>query len=296
MPAVAQAELRRLPAIDGSSLALNDKQAGEGGVQPASHYQLPDNSLADLDVPTTVWRQTTSDAGSLWQDVCDDHANFYTWKNTGMTAGVFTIGALMAHSDADQEMRNAWQEDVRSDSWDNASNIAHEFGEGKYVVAASVTAAGVGYLLSNTATGETVGEWGNRSTRGLLVGFPSLLILQRATGAHRPEESSAESDWIPFSDENGVSGHAFVGAVPFICAAQMTENRYASAALYACASLTGASRINDDAHYLSQVMLGWWLAHLACKSVDETETEERAVQVIPVPTPSGIGIGVQWQH
>jgi membrane-associated phospholipid phosphatase len=297
LPTTTQDELSRLPPVAAENSTSTLAVTAAGLVQPTSHYQLPDESSTEVDEDLTVWCQTKSDTCTLWTDICSDHCNFYTWKNAATTTGVFGVGAILAHTDADHAFRNAWQEDVRSNSWDNMSSVAHEFGEGKYVIAATVAAAGVGYLTSHTAAGETVGEWGYRSTRSLLVGFPTLLFLQRATGASRPLESSAESDWIPFHDENGVSGHAFVGAVPFICAARMTESRVASAALYACATFTGASRVNADAHYLSQVMLGWWLAHLACKSVDETENEkESQVQVMPISTPGGLGVGVQWQH
>jgi hypothetical protein len=227
--------------------------------------------------------------------VRDDHENFYTWKNTKTTTGMFAIAAILAHSDADREFRNAWQEDVRSNSWDNLSSIAHEWGDAKYLIAASCAAVGFEQLMSHTPTGDRVGEWGHRSARSLLVGFPPLLILQRVTGASRPLESSTGSIWVLFGDENGVSGHTFVGAVPFICAAQMTENRLAVVSLYTCSTLTGISRINQDAHYLSQVMLGWWLAHMACTSTDETQVS-RQIHFAPIPTAGGLGIGVHWQH
>ena len=34
------------------------------------------------------------------------------------------------------------------------------------------------------------------------------------------------------------------------------------------------TRINDNAHYLSQVWLGWWMAFLACESVNKTESQK----------------------
>ena len=40
-----------------------------------------------------------------------------------------------------------------------------------------------------------------------------MLLMQRVTGASRAGESDSGSHWRPFHDSNGVSGHAFMGAV-----------------------------------------------------------------------------------
>ena len=67
-------------------------------------------------------------------------------------------------------------------------------------------------------------EWGEKSFRTILLGGPVLLVSQRLTGGHRPEEDGSE--WNFSLDSNGVSGHAFMGAIPFLTAAHMTDNRY----------------------------------------------------------------------
>jgi hypothetical protein len=288
LTSVQSVELLRLPPI-----AATVKRSRPA---PATD-QYPDRgTFANFDTPPSAWRTTRADTFSLWEDIRDDHENFYTWKNTKTTTGMFAIAAVLAHSDADREFRNAWQEDVRSNSWDDLSSIAHDWGDGRYLIAASCAAVGVGRLASHTRSGEMVEEWGQRSARSLLVGFPPLLLLQRITGASRPLESSTGSNWVLFGDENGVSGHTFVGAVPFICAAQMTDNRFAAISLYTCSTLTGVSRINHDAHYTSQVILGWWMAHMACKSTDETE-DSRRIKIAPIPiSGGGLGIGIQWEH
>jgi hypothetical protein len=155
--------------------------------------------------------------------------------------------------------------------------------------------------LATMATGELLpelpataisGDWGGRTSRAYLTGAPPMLMAQWMTGASRPGESNRGSDWAPFEDTNGVSGHSFIGAVPWITAAQMAESPYLKASLYAGSTLAGWSRINDDAHYSSQVVLGWWMAYLAADAVNNTEVERRSYHCTPVMLPEGVGVGV----
>lgn len=39
---------------------------------------------------------------------------------------------------------------------------------------------------------------------------------------------------------------------------------------YVGSGMAGLSRINDNHHYTSQVVLGWWIAYLAARSVNRT--------------------------
>ena len=150
-----------------------------------------------------------------------------------------------------------------------------------------------GRLSDNSPLFTTGGEWGERSLRTLLVGGPPMLGLQYALGASRPDETKEKSEWQPFQDNNGVSGHAFMGAIPFLSAAKMTEDSYLKAAFYTASALPGLSRITDDDHYPSQVLLGWGIAYLASSAVDNTFELPENVEVFPILLSDGIGIGVE---
>ncbi len=136
------------------------------------------------------------------------------------------------------------------------------------------------------------GDFGKRVTRSYLVGAPPMLLMQSVLGGSRPGENSVGSQWKPFDDDNAVSGHAFIGAVPFITAAKMTENPWAKGVFYACSVLTPWSRVNDDSHYMSQAILGWWMAYLACNAVDDTQRESRSMTLTPIITPQMTGMAL----
>ncbi len=153
-----------------------------------------------------------------------------------------------------------------------------------------------GKALGSRPVFDIGGEFGCRTAREYLVEAPPVLLMQAMLGGSRPGETGVDSQWKPFDDNNAVSGHAFIGAVPFITAAQMTENRALRSLFYLGSTCPAWSRVNDDAHYLSQVLLGWYMAYLACQCVTGTEEQQEPVCLIPLACPEFTGIGLVWQR
>jgi len=131
--------------------------------------------------------------------------------------------------------------------------------------------------------------------RGLIVGATPLLSLQYLIGSSRPSAGTG-SQWEPFKSSHGVSGHAFVGAVPLWTAAQMTDCCALEAGFYTAGTLAGWSRIHTDAHYFSQVLLGWWLAGLSVSAVNHTELGKHDWYVMPTLDDGGTGISLIHLH
>jgi hypothetical protein len=232
------------------------------------------------------------EATSLWDNVRSDWANFYSTGDLCRFAIGLGAAGVFANTSADESIDDWYQDSVRTGWTDDVAKVFKPFGNGLITVPVYLGAALLGHLGDGTGFGGTLGEWGNRSLRTLLVGAPPMLFLQYALGASRPEED--DSHWHFFEGHASVSGHAFVGAVPFLTAAQMAKNPYLRGGLYFGSTLCALSRINDDAHYFSQAALGWWIAYLAASSVARTETErqERNLTVTPVPLPGGLGVVV----
>jgi hypothetical protein len=121
-----------------------------------------------------------------------------------------------------------------------------------------------------------------------------MLALQYLTGGSRPGESPNQSKWDPGADNNGVSGHSFMGAIPFLSAAKMADNTWLKAGLYAGSALPALSRINDDDHYPSQAFLGWWIAYLAASAVDHSQDSVNDNRVHILPRPDGVGVAIEY--
>jgi len=224
--------------------------------------------------------------------VLHDQRNFYRWPASRDFLLGLAATSVLANTSMDQDFRDWVQDEARTSGTDHVADFWKGFGEGQYVIPSLVGVGLVGWLCED----ELVGEYGWRASRAYLVGTPPAVFLQWALGSSRPGEKWYESSWRPFEDKNAVSGHAFIGAVPFITAAQMCEDPCGAGCFYFMSLLPAWSRINDDSHYLSQSVLGWWIAYLACRSVDQTqaEAEGRCLTVTPVCGPDTAGVAAVY--
>lgn len=226
-----------------------------------------------------------------------DYIHQYTGKNLRCLGLTLALVAPLANTDADENFQNWYRQNVRSAATDRWGKVGNRFGEHWLTVPVFVAAAAAGFLLEDCHTAQVAGDWGKRSIRALIVGSPTVGILQVGLGAGRPGEYEHSSRWRPFHDKNGVAGHGFVGAVPFLTAARMTDNRPLKALFFAGSFWTCWARVNGDSHYLSQAILGWTIAYLAVDSVNTTEDEYRRWQLVPLDLPQGgTGIGVMIRY
>lgn len=273
----------------------------------ASERSLQSHLVTDLGFPVTGRSPTPKHyipAGfqnwgleTIWQNIVADHRNFYSRPilcKLGLGIGG---AAILANTSLDQDFRDWVQGDDGTDG--SPQNDLERLGDGNYVIPAlaltwiSTEVLGSSqYCYSNsggrTSWNDVFNQWSKRSLRAIGVGTIPCLLLQISIGASRPGESSAGSDWKPFQDSNGLSGHTFVGAVPWITAARLMSHRpLLSAGFYAVSALPGYQRIRDDRHYLSQVLLGYWLAYLCVRSVEHTEWQK--FPIVPVIQPGHVG-------
>ena len=238
-------------------------------------------------------------AQPLVYNLVEDQRNFYSCQSLAWLGVGLGGSAILANTSLDEQFRNFVHGPSNKNSTD--LNWAKGFGTGQYVIPALAGIYAVDYWLDeNSGPGERpvaewLEQWSGRSMRGLVVGAVPLLTLQYVIGSSRPGESSSGSNWKPFQDNNGVSGHAFVGAVPFWTAAQMTDYVPLQVGLYGMGTLAGISRIHTDSHYLSQVVMGWWIAGLSVAAVNETEWQKRQWLVTPTLIDGGPGIAVMHQ-
>jgi len=225
-----------------------------------------------------------------------DYANYYTLNTLGEFVVILAPAAVFANSDFDADVGNWYQQHIRSGDTDRAATVFRTLGNGYYTIPAYVSAKFLGEYFDDYPGMDLLGEFGDRTTRALLVGAPPLLAVQYLTGGGRPSSFADESYWRPFRGSHGASGHAFVGAVPFLTLAGMTDDPLAKCFFYACSPWSGISRINDNVHYASQVWLGWWLAYLACDAVNKTGKEKDPWVITPLCTPEMNGVGLVYQH
>ena len=260
----------------------------EGGSSHTGDGQRPDEPRRGL---AGVWGRCRHDF-SLSKE---DHQHFYSLGNLGLMALGVGVAAPLANTSADREISRWYQDKVRTKNSDRVSTFVEWNTVGWVVVPLGLEAAAlVGKAGEDYRSDGGLFEWGNRSVRTLAVGWPPLLGLQAVVGSDRPRLGS--SDWRPFHTMHGASGHTFMGAVPFLTAAAMTDDPFWKCPLFLGSFLAAWSRINEDRHYFSQVVLGWWVAYLAVKSVDQTQGVQRSFSILPLYAPDGAGVAVQVRY
>lgn len=225
------------------------------------------------------------------ETVMHDYARFYAPDRLARLGLGFGLGMLAANTNIDSHVQTWYQQDVRHLRTDAVSRSVKFFGEGKYFIPLSLLLAGFAYVDPDAS----IAAWGAYSTRAYLAGGPAMLFLQRATGGSRPEETAHDAHWRPFRDDNGVSGHAFMGAIPFLTLGKMMrEQAFLKYCAYAASAATAWSRINDNKHYLSQAVLGWYLAWESVDAVFEAEGQRESISVAPIMSRNRYGITVHF--
>lgn len=236
--------------------------------------------------------QTVAEEG-VWADVKQDYNEFYSADRLIRMGMIFTGGAIFAHTDIDQNFQDNNKYNIFS--VDDSYSVK-QFGEGKYLIPLSLISAGISSYLNDGSELTGIGKWGERTARAYFVGGPLVLTTQWLTGASRPSEAPYKSDWKPLNDANGVSGHAFIGSVPFLTIAYMNkDNAFIKYSAYAASTLAALSRINDDRHYLSQAILGWYLGWESVDSVYSVESNKKnKVKIQPMAGVDSYGLQLSF--
>jgi hypothetical protein len=230
----------------------------------------------------------------IFKTIGDDYVSFYSPDRLLRMGIGFGVGAIIANTPADQEVQNWYQDHIRDNTTDDISVRAKNLGEGKYLIPLAFLAAGTTYIDED----QIVGDWGRHTARAYLVGAPAMLLMQNVTGGSRPGETDGDdSGWDPFNDVNGVSGHSFMGAVPFLVVARMSEdNIWVKSLAYVTSTAAAWSRLNDDDHYLSQIALGWYMAWESVDAAYDADAKDETVAIKPfiMGDSYGMALAVKW--
>jgi hypothetical protein len=239
----------------------------------------------------TGWDQLRFDYGLAFDDIR------HMYSPTGLAGLALGIGvaAPLANTSADRSVNNWYKYHVRDSRLDGLAGFGTYAGQLWVVAPVGLEVAGLYGLAGDDYQSDGgLFEWSNRALRAIAVGYPPLLAEYVLLGSSRPDRN--DSRWHPFQDTHGASGHTFIGAVPFLTAAAMTDEPLLKAPLVLGSFLTGWARLHDDRHYFSQIVLGWWMAVLSVHTVGQTQAERAAWTVAPTVTPDGAGLAVHVRY
>jgi hypothetical protein len=192
----------------------------------------------------------------------------YSRRSFLKLGGAAVVSAALAYSGADEALQSWYGDRVRSRGTDRAARHLHGYGERLWFLVWTTVAVVDAYFGTNSFS-----RWGRKNFEAMLVGLPLLWTLQRGLGANRPSDPAPDPRWRPLADANAASGHAFIAGIPWLNLARRLPVGVGRAVARVLSTATAWSRLNDDKHYLSQIVLGWTIAWNATAAVDDPSTE-----------------------
>ena len=180
-------------------------------------------------------------------------------------------------------------QDNRSDTSDDIARVARQMGQPE--VYATV---GLGVLGAGLVTGDReVRDAGIRISSSLAMAGIVVTVAKQVAGRSRPSrEGSDAEDFHPFSGNTSApSGHS---AMAFALAASLGEeihNPWASFGLYAAATATAWSRVNDNVHWFSDIVAGAAVGVVSAKFMNGKITVLGIRPPRLRPAPGGVALG-----
>lgn len=191
-------------------------------------------------------------------------------------------------------------EDIRRNVHNHQSNGLDSLSEGLDLLGHPVTGVGVAASLLGYGWWQgdpEMAETGRLSLQAVLLADLATLAVKGSVGRLRPDEHDDAASFRPFSlskDHDALpSGHT---ASSFALAAVLSHRSQHAAApvvYYGLASLVALSRVYDDDHWASDVLLGALLGELAGRLVMSSYTRDIARG--PAVSLSGDRVLVGWQ-
>jgi PAP2 superfamily len=200
-------------------------------------------------------------------------------RKTATVAGLLLGAALLG----DGSVRAQAQEH-RGATSNSLASVGNTLGEWTVVV----PALGAGYLA-----GEIAGSSDFKrvmlhagAAAALATGISSG--LKYSIGRMRPDVAGGPTQFQPFSGSNSFpSGHTAVAFALATSIADETDDSWSDYAVYGAASLTALSRINDNRHWASDVLVGALIGHLSGRWVSR---QMGPVRVSPV----GVSVNLEF--
>lgn len=187
-------------------------------------------------------------------------SNFKWWH------GAVAVGAYTLLTTFDDPLQR-FVRDNRSEPGNNIAGIARRMGQPEVYLTAGLGVLATGLISGN----DRVRDAGLRITSSLALAGTIVTVGKLTAGRMRPSAPGTDGDeFHPFSGNSSApSGHT---AMAFALATALSDeihNLWVTLGLYTAATATGWSRVNDNAHWTSDVVAGAALGIISAKFVSD---------------------------
>ena len=150
-----------------------------------------------------------------------------------------------------------------------------------------------GAILADSAKWKEIGEMMGEA---MILADATTFIIKEGTGRGRPIATSAKGDFRPFGFKNDYdsmpSMHTSSSFALASVLAATSDNIFMKAAYYGTATFVGFSRLYQNKHWASDVVLGAALGELCGRVVTSLHAGKSRVALAPQTYESGAGLAL----
>jgi membrane-associated phospholipid phosphatase len=193
----------------------------------------------------------------------------------------------------DHEIRSLVRRN-RSETTEDAAEVLKYFGH--VVPAAVIGASYVGGQMTGNRTAKAIAADGLEAS--LISNLLFVVPLKFLLGRERPEDDRGAQDYDPFHLGSLPSFHATEAFAVASVVAEHLDHPLASILAYGLASSVGLSRIHDDRHWASDIVLSAAIGTAVGKAVTFLNRERRpsGVSLVPLAKPDTWGAALLYQY
>lgn len=184
------------------------------------------------------------------------------WLKAALLAGI--TGGLYAY---DQEIQD-WVQDNRNNHTNKIAEYTKPFGDGRYTLPPLGALYLYGYFMKDKKIRKTSLE----SLESFIITGIFTQTIKFLGHRHRPGSDASQNDWdgpgfssSHLSFPSGHSSSAF--AIATVIASEYKSNPFIPVFAYSLAALSALSRVNDNAHWASDVFVGSAIGFFTAKAV-----------------------------
>jgi len=209
--------------------------------------------------------------------------------NILVTIGV--SGAIGLTYVYDKDIRNKLQAS-KGKALDKAADDGSKAGDPFYQLGFAALVYG-GAIAADSPKWKEAGEMMGES---LLLADASSFLLKEATGRGRPYATQAKGDFMPLSFKNNYdsfpSTHTASSFALASVLASTSESLTLKAAYYTAATFVGFSRLYQNQHWASDVLMGAALGELCGQIAINYHTKGKSVAIVPQIIDNGAGVAM----
>jgi membrane-associated phospholipid phosphatase len=179
--------------------------------------------------------------------------------------GAAAVGVYALLTTFDNSLQR-FAQDNRSGTGNSIAGFAKPMGQPEVFVT-----AGLGVLATGLITGnDRIRDAGVRISSSLALAGTLVTLGKFSAGRARPSRAGTDADdFRPFSgNASAPSGHATMAFALATSLSDEIHNRWITVGLYSMAAATAWSRVNDNAHWTSDVVAGAVLGIVSAKFIN----------------------------